>query len=187
MTITDKARVNRARRAAQRQGCRLAKSTRRDPRAKDYGLYALTDAETGVAVAAPMTLTQVEARLERGRTRRYKSDRLGSVTVPEDDRPFGSPTKREADYWAGKHDANDRVPGSSLTYAQKYGARFASDSGHEDAGTAVVALRKEVGALLNDITTRVNDIDESAAHWGHVGDLGYIRELLRRAAGHADG
>jgi hypothetical protein len=36
----------RCRRAAQRQGLRLDKSRRRDPRAVDYGTYWLVDAET---------------------------------------------------------------------------------------------------------------------------------------------
>lgn len=46
----DKVRENRLRRAAERQGLRLLKSRRRDPRAIEYGTYMLVDADTnGVA------------------------------------------------------------------------------------------------------------------------------------------
>jgi hypothetical protein len=37
----------RCRRAADRQGLKLQKSPRRDPRAYDYGTYQLTDIDTG--------------------------------------------------------------------------------------------------------------------------------------------
>lgn len=46
----DKVRENRIRRIADRRGLRLVKSSRRDPNALDYGLYALIDYETGGAV-----------------------------------------------------------------------------------------------------------------------------------------
>jgi hypothetical protein len=42
---------NRARRMAERQGLRLAKSRRRDPRSVDYGSYMLVDAATSGVVA----------------------------------------------------------------------------------------------------------------------------------------
>jgi hypothetical protein len=45
-----KIRENKLRRMADRQGLRLIKSRSRDPRAKDFGLYALIDPETGGAV-----------------------------------------------------------------------------------------------------------------------------------------
>lgn len=41
--MEDKVRENRLRRMAQRQGLRVIKSRRRDPRALDYGLYELVD------------------------------------------------------------------------------------------------------------------------------------------------
>lgn len=41
MSNADKIRENRLRRMAQRQGLRLEKSRRRDPRALDYGAYWL--------------------------------------------------------------------------------------------------------------------------------------------------
>jgi hypothetical protein len=43
-----KVRENRLRRMAQRQGLRLIKSRRRDPRALDYGTYWLADAYTSL-------------------------------------------------------------------------------------------------------------------------------------------
>ncbi|MDN5771128.1 MAG: hypothetical protein L0H24_09570 [Microlunatus sp.] len=48
MTTTDpeKVRVNRLRRAAQRQGLRLEKSRSRDPRAIGYGTYHLVNLAT---------------------------------------------------------------------------------------------------------------------------------------------
>jgi hypothetical protein len=65
----DKVRENRARRAADRQGLRLERSRRRDPRALGYGTYRLTDASTGAVVAAGseggfgLSLDQVEQHL----------------------------------------------------------------------------------------------------------------------------
>lgn len=46
----DKARENRARRAAERQGLVLSKARRRDTRALDYGRYVLIDARTNSVV-----------------------------------------------------------------------------------------------------------------------------------------
>ncbi|WP_128639244.1 hypothetical protein [Rhodococcus opacus] len=40
-------RETRLRRAAVRQGLRMTKTRRRDPRATDYGTYQLVDAATG--------------------------------------------------------------------------------------------------------------------------------------------
>jgi len=50
-------RENRLRRAAQRQGLRLSRSRRRDPRALDFGIYTLLD---GTTVVASGTLDDVE-------------------------------------------------------------------------------------------------------------------------------
>ncbi len=41
MENAEKVRENRLRRWAEDQGCKLEKSRRRDPRAKDYGTYRL--------------------------------------------------------------------------------------------------------------------------------------------------
>jgi hypothetical protein len=49
--LSRKARENRARRAARRQGLRLRKNPRRDARAVDYGSYMLTDPGSGGVVA----------------------------------------------------------------------------------------------------------------------------------------
>jgi hypothetical protein len=48
--LTDKVEENRLRRVAARQGLRLVKSRRRDPRTSDYGTYMLLDAETNAVV-----------------------------------------------------------------------------------------------------------------------------------------
>lgn len=51
MTGSDKARENRVRRMAERQGLRLEKSRRRDPRALGYGTYQLVDPNRNTIVA----------------------------------------------------------------------------------------------------------------------------------------
>jgi hypothetical protein len=51
MAGADKVRENRLRQAVARQGGHLVKSRRRDPRALDFGRYAITDAATGQVVA----------------------------------------------------------------------------------------------------------------------------------------
>jgi hypothetical protein len=68
---TEKVRENRLRRMAERQGLRLVKSRRRDPRAIDYGLYTLVSDRTNTTVAGTerttgrpeFTLDDVEAWL----------------------------------------------------------------------------------------------------------------------------
>ena len=63
MDKDEKVRENRARRAAERQGFRLIKSRRRDPRAVGYGLWWLQGhghCEDG------MTLDQIEKCLTEG-------------------------------------------------------------------------------------------------------------------------
>ena len=65
----EKIRENRARRAAERQGLRLVKSRRRDPRAIGYGGYMLVDAYRNAAVHGEidspraLTLDEVERYL----------------------------------------------------------------------------------------------------------------------------
>ncbi len=66
-------RENRLRRAAVRQGLRLEKARRRDPRAIDYGTYQLVDPETdtlvsyGTSHGYGLTLDEIERELTRGR------------------------------------------------------------------------------------------------------------------------
>lgn len=48
--MSEKVRENRLRRMADRYGFRLIKSRSRDPRAVDYGLYALIDVRTDGAI-----------------------------------------------------------------------------------------------------------------------------------------
>ena len=65
-------REARLRRAAERQGYRLVKSGRRDPRAIDYGRWMVTDPQTNTVVAGTehtgrpnMSLDDVEDWLNR--------------------------------------------------------------------------------------------------------------------------
>ncbi len=63
--IESKVRENRLRRMAQRQGLRLIKSRRRDPKALDYGLFSLVRGSAGnrIANGEGMTLDEVEQAL----------------------------------------------------------------------------------------------------------------------------
>lgn len=54
MTTTTKAHENQLRRTAARQGLRLIRSRTRNPRAADYGMYALMD-QSNVLVAGEFT------------------------------------------------------------------------------------------------------------------------------------
>jgi hypothetical protein len=65
MTDTDKVRENRLRRMAQRQGMRLIKSKRRDPRALDYGRYWLVLADINGVVTPEhgISLDEIEEHL----------------------------------------------------------------------------------------------------------------------------
>jgi len=67
MDTTEKVRVNRLRRMAERQGYQLVKIRRRDPLAIDYGRYYITRQQDGTTVTgmdtagrASMTLDDVE-------------------------------------------------------------------------------------------------------------------------------
>lgn len=62
----DKARENRLRRAAARQGLRVSKVRRMDPRAVDYGRYHITDAQTGACRFEARDLARAEAYLASG-------------------------------------------------------------------------------------------------------------------------
>jgi hypothetical protein len=68
----EKIRENRLRNMAARQGLRLTKTRRRDPRALDYGTYMLVDANTDALVAwglqsgYGMTLDEIETCLKEG-------------------------------------------------------------------------------------------------------------------------
>lgn len=66
MDQAEKVRENRLRRMAERQGLTLTRSRRRDPRALDYGLYWIADAN-GATVSAKqgISLDDVEAFLSR--------------------------------------------------------------------------------------------------------------------------
>lgn len=68
----DKIRENRLRRAAERQGLRLEKSRRRDPRASEYGTYHLVNVQTNTLAARGMSggyglnLDEIERNLTEG-------------------------------------------------------------------------------------------------------------------------
>ncbi|MCU1616787.1 MAG: hypothetical protein JWO98_4327 [Frankiales bacterium] len=66
----EKVRGNRLRRMAHRQGLKLVRSRRRDPRALDYGLYWLTDVRTEAPVTPEggVDLDEVERFLTGDRT-----------------------------------------------------------------------------------------------------------------------
>lgn len=65
MMNADKVRENRLRRMAERQGLRLVKSRRRDPRAVGFGMYQLDDGAAPLAVdpAYRLSMDEVEHRL----------------------------------------------------------------------------------------------------------------------------
>ena len=69
----EKVRENRLRRMGERQGLRLSKSRRRDPRALDYGGYMLIDIYTNAVVAGgspiayTLSLDDVESYLTEER------------------------------------------------------------------------------------------------------------------------
>ena len=69
MEQEEKVRENRLRRMAERQGLRLERSRRRDPRALDYGSYQLVEVLTNTVAASGgpngfgLTLDEVERSL----------------------------------------------------------------------------------------------------------------------------
>jgi len=71
MEPAEKVRENRLRRMAERQGLRLEKSRRRDPRAIDYGTYQLVDVVTNARRAVGwqsgygLTLDGIEEELTK--------------------------------------------------------------------------------------------------------------------------
>jgi hypothetical protein len=77
-------RERRLRRAAARQGLRLSKSPRRDPRASDYGRYRISDLD-GVVVAG-------------GAPSRFSLDLDGVEEFLFRYRRHGHPLRRDEDY-----------------------------------------------------------------------------------------
>ena len=62
--VSEKAKENRLRRMADRQGLRLVKSRSRDPRAIDFGCYALIDHQHGGVVFGVGGTGRFDATLE---------------------------------------------------------------------------------------------------------------------------
>jgi hypothetical protein len=93
---TGKTRETRLRRLAERQGLRLEKSPRRDPRASDFGTYQLVDAREGwtvltdqhIAHGYGMSLDDIEAWL----TQAY---RMYKITAIMKVRPYPAPTTEQ--------------------------------------------------------------------------------------------
>lgn len=73
-----KVKENRLRRAAERQGYRLVKSRRRDPRALDYGLYVLIADTAGNRLPRAQAPVSTFARGEGKTLDEIESELLGS-------------------------------------------------------------------------------------------------------------
>jgi hypothetical protein len=77
MSTDDKVRENRLRRMAERQGLILQRSRRRDPRATEYGMYRLLDAETGAPASVGdtfrLSLDEIEETLTTDRDARRRA------------------------------------------------------------------------------------------------------------------
>lgn len=63
----EKVRENKMRRAAERQGLRLVKARRRDPRAIDYGGFMIVDASNNTVVAGELNSPRAMSLDEVGR------------------------------------------------------------------------------------------------------------------------
>lgn len=95
----DKVQEIRCRRKADRQGLKLTKNARRDPRAVGYGLYALIDVQTGGAINPTIadlsvhswSLDQVEAYLDGDRRMKIIAKRLRSRTPEQVRRGYVGP------------------------------------------------------------------------------------------------
>ena len=62
--VSEKVRENRLRRMADRYGLKLVKARSRDPRAIDFGCYALMDLETGGSVVGVSAIGRYDASLD---------------------------------------------------------------------------------------------------------------------------
>jgi hypothetical protein len=62
--VSEKAKENRLRRMADRQGLRLLKARSRDPRAIDFGCYALADLGTNAIVFGVSTIGRFDASIQ---------------------------------------------------------------------------------------------------------------------------
>jgi hypothetical protein len=91
MALDEKVRENRLRRMAERQGLRLEKSRRRDPRAVTYGTYHLVNAWTNSveAYGSPdgygLTLDEVEAALAPPRSNTDMVEVPGTIGLLAED------------------------------------------------------------------------------------------------------
>lgn len=88
METNEITREKRLRRAAARQGLRLAKSSRRDPYAKEYGKYRVENPRQGGAIVAG------------GKPYNYSLslDQVEDVLYPDRHRTHVHPLRRDEDY-----------------------------------------------------------------------------------------
>jgi hypothetical protein len=76
--VTEKARENRLRRMADRQGMKLVKSRSRDPRAIDYDCWALADLASGGIVFGVGAIGRFNASLAEIETYLTRDDETPS-------------------------------------------------------------------------------------------------------------
>lgn len=51
----------------------------------------------------------------------------------------------------------------------------------KDALKAYRKKQEEIGKLMDNIQRKLRRHAEKSIHWGHVGDLGHVEELLRES------
>ena len=154
----DKARENRLRRVAARQGLRLTRSRARDPEAPDFGTYVLTDPATNFVVASGLqighglSLDDVERALHRG------------------------------DY-PGVYRIDETTPSGEAVYTTSRGGRFASA---KVAAIAAHFERRDrtaaITAIMADLTLRTlpadaDDVERAEAYDRPMSEV--IREANR--------
>jgi hypothetical protein len=152
----DKARENRLRRVAARQGLNLMKSRARDPQAPDYGTYMLTDPATnflvtsGLQTGYGLSLDDVERALHRG------------------------------DY-PGVYRTDETTPGGEAVYTTSRGGRFVSA---KVAAIAAHFERREraaaITAITADLTLRALPADADDAERAQAYDRP-MGEVIREA------
>lgn len=88
METSELTREKRLRRAAARQGLRLSKSARRDPRAHEYGKYRIENPRLGGVIVAGGMPFDYSLDL----------DEVEEVLFPDQNRRHGHPLRRDEDY-----------------------------------------------------------------------------------------
>ncbi|MEN3269709.1 MAG: hypothetical protein V7646_6603 [Pseudonocardia sp.] len=154
----DKARENRLRREAARQGLHLMKSRARDPQAPDFGTYMLTDPATnflvtsGLPTGYGLSLDDVERALHRG------------------------------DY-PGVYRTDETTPSGEAVYTTSRGGRFVSSkvaavAAHferQDRAAAIAAITADLA--LRALPADAGDAERAQAYDRPMGEV--IREANR--------